>query len=221
MAELDFQAPFFNFYRFRKFNPLNNTMIKNILRCAFVFLVVSCSNEKTDGSQIVEKAAKNTESNFPIKRLNNSQDILDGIYAEYIKNHKDLQNIESEVSDIQNDKQLVIKIYNDVIGNSEDYYKSAEYRAKWIRDSATKKEILSLLRNSEESYFLKTKRLDELKREISQNYFEINNWYDAFKIRKTLGEIEKYQNEHPLKADSLENFIRKQENIINKLKTLK
>lgn len=221
MAELDFQAPFFYFYRFRKFNPLNNTMIKNILRCAFVFLVVSCSNEKTDGSQIVEKAAKNTESNFPIKRLNNSQDILDGIYAEYIKNHKDLQNIESEVSDIQNDKQLVTKIYNDVIGNSEDYYKSAEYRAKWIRDSATKKEILSLLRNSEESYFLKTKRLDELKRKISQNYFEIYNWYDVFKIRKTLGEIEKYQNEHPLKADSLENFIRKQENIINKLKTLK
>ena len=196
-------------------------MIKNILRCAFVFLVVSCSNEKTDGSQIVEKAAKNTESNFPIKRLNNSQDILDGIYAEYIKNHKDLQKLESEVSHIQNDKQLIIEIYNDVIGNSEDYYKSAEYRAKWIRDSATKKEILSLLRNSEESYFLKTKRLDELKRKISHNYFEIYNWYDAFKIRKTLREIEKYQNEHPLKADSLENFMRKQENIINKLKTLK
>lgn len=196
-------------------------MIKNIIRCAFIFLIVSCSNEKTDESQIVEKAAKNTESNFPIKRLSNSQDILDGIYAEYIKNHKDLQNIESEVSDIQNDKQLVTKIYNDVIGNSEDYYKSAEYRAKSIRDSAIKREILSLIRNSKQNYFVKIKRIDDLKREINQNYFEIYNWHNVFKIRKTLGEIEKYQNAHPLETDSLENFIRKQENIINKLKTLK
>lgn len=196
-------------------------MIKNIIRCAFIFLVVSCSNEKTDESQIVEKAAKNTESNFPIKRLSNSQDILDGIYAEYIKNHKDLQSIESEVYDIQNDKQLVIEIYNDVIGNSEDYYKSAEYRAKSIRDSATKKEILRLIRNSKQNYFVKIKKLDDLKSEIRQNYFEIYNWHNVFKIKMTLGEIEKYQNAHPLEADSLENFIRKQRNILTKLKNLK
>lgn len=99
--------------------------------------------------------------------------------------------------------------------------KSFNFEDKSIRDSGTKKEILSLLKNSEESYFLKTKRLNELKRKINQNYFEIYTWYDVFKIRKTLGEIEKYQNAHPLETDSLENFIRKQNDIINKLKTLK
>lgn len=132
-----------------------------------------------------------------------------------------MQSLDSKIADIQNDKHQIMKIYNDVIVNSENYYEIAEYRAKSIRDSGTKKEILSLLKNSEESYFLKTKRLNELKRKINQNYFEIYTWYDVFKIRKTLGEIEKYQNAHPLETDSLENFIRKQNDIINKLKTLK
>lgn len=196
-------------------------MIKKLINTAFIFLIVSCSDGKTDGTQMVEKAAENTESDFPIKRLRNTQDILDGIYTEYIKNNKDLQSLDSKIADIQNDKHQVMKIYNDVIGNSENYYEIAKYRAKSIRDSGTKKEILSLLRNSEESYFLKTKRLNELKRKINQNYFEIYTWYDVFKIRKTLGEIEKYQNAHPLETDSLENFIRKQNDIINKLKTLR
>jgi len=196
-------------------------MIKKLINAAFIFLIVSCSDGKTDGTQMVEKAAENTESDFPIKRLRNTQDILDGIYTEYIKNNKDMQSLDSKIADIQNDKHQIMKIYNDVIVNSENYYEIAEYRAKSIRDSGTKKEILSLLKNSEESYFLKTKRLNELKRKINQNYFEIYTWYDVFKIRKTLGEIEKYQNAHPLETDSLENFIRKQNDIINKLKTLK
>lgn len=196
-------------------------MIKKLINAAFIFLIVSCSDGKTDGTQMVEKAAENTESDFPIKRLKNTQDILDGIYTEYIKNNKDMQSLDSKIADIQNDKHQIMKIYNDVIVNSENYYEIAEYRAKSIRDSGTKKEILSLLKNSEESYFLKTKRLNELKRKINQNYFEIYTWYDIFKIRKTLGEIEKYQNAHPLETDSLENFIRKQNDIINKLKTLK
>ncbi|MEA1848498.1 hypothetical protein U9K52_06210 [Chryseobacterium sp. MHB01] len=196
-------------------------MIKKLINAAFIFLIVSCSDGKTDGTQMVEKAAENIESDFPIKRLRNTQDILDGIYTEYIKNNKDMQSLDSKIADIQNDKHQIMKIYNDVIVNSENYYEIAEYRAKSIRDSGTKKEILSLLKNSEESYFLKTKRLNELKRKINQNYFEIYTWYDVFKIRKTLGEIEKYQNAHPLETDSLENFIRKQNDIINKLKTLK
>jgi len=38
---------------------------------------------------------------------------------------------------------------------------------------------------------------------------------------KTLPEIEKYQNAHPLKTDSLETFIKKQNQLLNELKNLK
>ncbi|SHE40133.1 hypothetical protein [Chryseobacterium takakiae] len=93
-------------------------MIKKLINTAFIFLIVSCSDGKTDGTQMVEKAAENTESDFPIKRLRNTQDILDGIYTDYIKNNKDMQSLDSKIADIQNDKHQIMKIYNDVIVNS-------------------------------------------------------------------------------------------------------
>lgn len=49
----------------------------------------------------------------------------------------------------------------------------------------------------------------------------IHSHYSAFKIRKTLPEIEKYQNAHPLKTDSLEKFIEKQNKLLIELKNLK
>ncbi|WP_159436354.1 hypothetical protein [Chryseobacterium indoltheticum] len=49
----------------------------------------------------------------------------------------------------------------------------------------------------------------------------MNSLYNAFKIKKTLPEIEKYQNAHPLKTDSLNNFINKQNQLLNELKNLK
>lgn len=50
-----------------------------------------------------------------------------------------MQSLDSKIADIQNDKHQIMKIYNDVIVNSENYYEIAEYRAKSIRDSGTKK----------------------------------------------------------------------------------
>lgn len=196
-------------------------MIKNSITAALVLLLLSCSNKKSEETETVENAAKNTESSFPIKRLRKSENILDGIYTEFIKGHKDLEKLDAEVSNIQNDKQVIVQIYNDVISNSEDYYDIAEYRSKSIKDSAIRKEILQLLKKSEDNYLDKRKKLDQLKKVIGQNAFEISGLYNAFKIRKTLGEIEKYQKAHPLETDSLENFIRKQNDILNKLKNLK
>ncbi|WP_295212335.1 hypothetical protein [uncultured Chryseobacterium sp.] len=56
---------------------------------------------------------------------------------------------------------------------------------------------------------------------ISKNTETINNVYIVFKIRKTLPEIEKYQNAHPLKTDNLEHFIGKQDQLLNELKNIK
>lgn len=196
-------------------------VIKNSITAALVLLFLSCSNDKSKEVETVENAAKNTESSLPIKRLSRSQDILDGIYDEYIKSHKDLEHLDAEISRIQDDKQVVVQIYDDVTGNSEDYYDIAVKRAISIKDSGTRKEILALLKNSEDRYSVKTKKLDQLKREINRNALEVSGLYNVFKIRKTLGEIEKYQNAHPIETASLENFIRKQKDILNKLKNLK
>jgi hypothetical protein len=202
-------------------SKLKQTMKKILLASTLTLLLISCGETKPKTNEIVEKAAENTESSFPIKRLSKTQDILDGIYSEQIKNNEELKKLDEKVIAIQEDSRKMADIYKDIISNSEDYYKIAKNGAKIIRDSALKKEILNLVKNSSEKFSVKKKKLEELTRQVNYNHYRIYEFYDAFKIRKTLPEIEKYQNAHPLKTDSLNNFINKQNQLLNELKNLK
>lgn len=112
-------------------------------------------------------------------------------------------------------------IYNSIISNSEDYYLIAKNEAKAINDSVLRKEMTKLIKESSENYSLNVQKIKELKHQINRNKQSIYSIYSAFKIRKTLPEIEKYQNAHSLKTDSLNQFINKQNKLLEELKKLK
>ena len=195
-------------------------MKRIFLLSAFSLLIISCKESKTNDKEIVEKAADNTESSFPIKRMSNSQNILDGIYSELIKNDSQLKKLDEKVASIQNDSRIIEKIYDDVIKNSTDYYILAD-NAKTISDSILKKEILKLVNNSSEKFDLKKDKIEELKKQVRHNNYKTYSFYQALKIKKTIPEIEKYQRTHPLKTDSLTQFINKQNQLLNELKNMK
>ncbi|WP_267402989.1 MULTISPECIES: hypothetical protein [unclassified Chryseobacterium] len=196
-------------------------MKKILLSSALFLLIISCKENNNTDRNIVEKAAENTESSFPIKRLSKSQSIMDGIYSEKIKDDSKLLELDKRFQAIQNDSRIMKDLYDNVIKSSEDYYADAERRAKNIRDSALQKEVLNLLKNSSEKYDVKLNKLNELKVQINLNFIQLSSFYDAYKIKKTLPEIENYQDSHPLDTDSLESFIKKQNQLLNELKNLK
>ncbi|WP_139423509.1 hypothetical protein [Chryseobacterium mulctrae] len=195
-------------------------MKKIIITSTLFLLIVSC-NQKGAENKIVDTAAENTESSFPIKRMSNAQNILDGIYSELIKNDAELQKLDKKVNAITSDSKIMKELYSDIINNSNDYYNIAESNAKAINDSLLKKEILAIVTNSSEKFTQKKIKFEELVKQVNINNHKIYSFYQAFKIRKTLPEIEKYQNAHPLKTDSLNNFINKQNELLNELKNLK
>lgn len=195
-------------------------MKKIIITSTLFLLIVSC-NQKDAENKIVDTAAENTESSFPIKRMSNAQNILDGIYSELIKNDAELQKLDKKVNAITSDSKIMKELYSDIINNSNDYYNIAESNAKAINDSLLKKEILAIVTNSSEKFTQKKIKFEELVKQVNINNHKIYSFYQAFKIRKTLPEIEKYQNTHPLKTDSLNNFINKQNQLLNELKNLK
>ncbi|MEN4760323.1 hypothetical protein ABEG63_08340 [Chryseobacterium sp. C39-AII1] len=196
-------------------------MKKILLSSALFLLIISCKENNNTDRNIVEKAAENTESSFPIKRLSKSQSIIDGIYSEKIKDDSKLLELDKRFQAIQNDSRIMKDLYDNVTKSSEDYYADAERRAKNIMDSTLQKEVLDLLKNSSEKYNVKLNKLNELKVQINLNFVQLSSFYDAYKIKKTLPEIENYQDSHPLDTDSLENFIKKQNQLLNELKNLK
>ncbi|WP_415327367.1 hypothetical protein [Chryseobacterium sp. MMS23-Vi53] len=196
-------------------------MKKILLSSALFLLIISCKENNNTDRNIVEKAAENTESSFTINRLSKSQSIIDGIYSEKIKDDSKLLELDERFQGIQNDNRIMKDLYDNVTNSSEDYYADAERRAKNIMDSTLQKEVLDLLKNSSEKYDVKLNKLNELKVRINLNFIQLSSFYDAYKIKKTLPEIENYQDSHPLDTDSLENFIKKQNLLLNELKNLK
>ncbi|AZA54978.1 hypothetical protein [Chryseobacterium sp. G0201] len=196
--------------------------MKKILFSSILALsLISCSKVKSENDDLVENAAENTTSSIPIKRLKNTQTMLDAVYYEKIKNNESLKNLDKRFFSLQEDSRKIKDLYNDILSKSEEYYFDAEYQAKGIKDSTLRKEIINLVKNSSEKYEIKVKKLEEIKHQVDINYYKLYSFYNAFKIKKTLPEIEKYQNAHPLKTDSLNNFINKQNQLLNELKNLK
>ena len=74
---------------------------------------------------------------------------------------------------------------------------------------------------SSEKYELKTKNIKDLIQRINGNQSKIKDQYIVFRIKKTIPEIEKYQQAHPLKTDSLTQFINRQNQLLNELKNIK
>jgi len=195
--------------------------MKKILFASILALsLLSCSESKSQ-NDIVEKAAENTESSIPIKRLSKTQDIFNGIYDEKIKNDKEIKKVDEKISLMQEDAHKMQGIYSSLISNSEDYYLIAKNEAKSINDSVLRKEMIKLIEESSDKYYQKVQKIKDLKHKINRNKQSIYSLYAAFKIRKTLPEIEKYQNAHPLKTDSLNQFINKQNKLLEELKNLK
>ncbi|WP_027385415.1 hypothetical protein [Chryseobacterium gregarium] len=196
--------------------------MKKIFITSTLFLfIISCQENKTADNDMVEKAVENTESSFSIKRMSKSKAIIDGIYIEKIKDDEHLKGFHKRFLSLQNDSRIMKDLYDDIIRSSENYYADADMRTKNIMDSALQKEVLDLLKNSSEKYDVKINKLNALKIQVNFNIIKLNSFYDIYKIKKTLPEIENYQETHPLETDSLQNFINKQNRLLNELKNLK
>ena len=141
--------------------------------------MISCKKNISTENKIVEKAAENTESSFPIKRMSYSQDILDGMYSELIKNDPKLQAFDEKIISMQKNSSIIQKLNDDIIKNTSDYYEQAENSAKSIQDSVLKKEIMELVKNSSDNYYIKKDKFEELKRQLKINNQKIYSFYQA------------------------------------------
>jgi len=178
---------------------------------SFLFISSCRQEDKLTATKIVETASKNTSSDFPIKRLRNTQDIVDGMYSEILEKNKQLKDLDKKIAEIHDDSKIMNDLYNEMINNSKDYYLEAYRKISNLHDPVAKKEVLKIMAASSEKFENKISKLKKLKDQMRFNNHKIYAYYNVLKVRKTLPEIEKYQNAHPLKTDSLEKFIVKTE----------
>ncbi len=199
-------------------------IMKNILFASTLALsILSCQENKQQNSPTVENAVDNAESpvsgSFKSYRGNNIT--VDNIYSELIKNDKNLAALNSRIVKTLEETEKVFAVYNSILETTNSYYQDANERTKDITDSLVKQQVEKEISASADRYDLKVKDITDHISQITKNNEKLVSTYTAFKIRKTLPEIEKYQNAHPLKIDSLNTFISKQNKLLEELKKFK
>ncbi|WP_394660129.1 hypothetical protein [uncultured Chryseobacterium sp.] len=198
-------------------------MKRTLLTATLSLLIFSCEENRSENKPLVENAVDKTDSplkgSFESSRYDDN--MIDKIYSELIKNDKKLSALDEKILKIHEEESKVIREYENIFIKSEAYYRDAKNQSNSITDSLLKHQIKNQLKLSADKYDIKVKNMKALISRISKNTETINNVYIVFKIRKTLPEIEKYQNAHPLKTDNLEHFIGKQDQLLNELKNIK
>lgn len=197
-------------------------MKKIFIASSLLLLIVSCS-KKSENNPVENNAVDKVESSVytSLKSGRGKGNMVLDIYYELLKNDKKLQDIDQKIKITNEDSESVISKYETIINKSDTYYLDAQSLTRSISDSLLKKNIEKQIQLSYDHYDLKTKKIKDLIVKIIFNKTQIHNQYLAFQIKKTLPEIEKYQNAHPLKTDSLNNFINKQNQLLNELKNMK
>jgi hypothetical protein len=201
-------------------------MKKILFASTLALSLLSCRENKARQAPTVENAVDNAESSVSssIKkntRYSSGGNLVYEIYQELIKNNKALQELDTRIENIHKETDTVLSEYDEIIGKSETYYNDAAALSNSITDSISKKQIEKEIKESSEKYDAKNQSIRDLISKIKANKAALYNEYIVFKIRKTLPEIEKYQNAHPLKTDSLNQFINKQNKLLEELKKLK
>lgn len=204
-----------------------HTMKKILFASILALSLLSCRENQSKQAPVVENAVDNAESSVSGAIKKNTRyssregNLVHEIYQELIKNDKNLQDLDTKIDNIQKDTETSISEYDDIIGKSETYYNDASALSNSVTDSVTKKQIEKEIKASAEKYDLKTQTIRNLIAKIKANRTTLHDQYLVFKIRKTLPEIEKYQSAHPLKTDHLDQFINKQNKLLEELKNLK
>ncbi len=190
---------------------------------SLILLLFSCKEKQSENLPKVDNAVDNAESSASssITRFSKGGNIVHDIYNELMKKDKTLQDLNQRIISTNQKTDDVVSEYDAVINKSETYYSDATALASSITDSTAKKTLEKVIKASSDQYDLKIKHIRDLVDEIHKNRVKLHDEYIAFKIRKTLPEIEKYQQAHPVKTDSLDNFIKKQNALLNELKNLK
>ena len=196
--------------------------MKNILIITTLVLLFSCK-EKTENA-VVAAGNSNVISSVESKtgsRYSKGSSLIDAIYFEMIKDDKVFQALDEEINLIRKNSDELISQKQELLIKPSEYYGEVNREIAMIKDSILKKEMKNFIKESSDNFTRKEKELEMVIKDLEINNGRINDYYNFFKIKKTLPEIEKYQNQNPLKLEELEKMIADQNQLLEKLKNMK
>lgn len=174
-----------------------------------------------DKGNVVDEVGSSKRIDPFNKNYRSNDGMVEDIYKQLILNDKELIKLDTKIKDLRENSNEVIAEYNSVLSKSDNYYKDAFEKTKNFSDSLARAAMDSLTMKSFTNYEAKTKNVRSLITISENNLKRIDEIYATFKIKRTMAEIEKYQNNHAFDLKNLNNLINKQTQTLSELKQAK
>lgn len=200
--------------------------MKKILYVSCAFFWFSCSENSSRNSKannptnVIEEAESSASSSLSKSGSRYGGNMVDEIFGALLDKNENLKKLDEKILNLQKESTKIISENEKVISKSANYYADAKSKTESISDSLTKKSALEMIKQSSDRFDLKTQKLRELIGQAKLNSQKIDDTYTIFKIKKTIPEIEKYQNDNPIELNNLNNYINRQSQLLSELKKI-
>ena len=195
--------------------------MKNLLIVTILLLVFSCKDKSANEIEAQDDNVISSVESKSFTRYSKGSSLIDEIYFELTKNDVRLKMLDDEINLIIKKSKELIAQKEKILEKPTEYFNNVNGKIMNITDSLLKKEMQNFIKPSLENFNKKKEDLRLIVMQIQRNNRKITEFYDAFKIKKTLPEIEKYQKQNPLNLNDLDKMISEQNHLLDKLKNLK
>ena len=185
-----------------------------------LFLMISCGDNSilstTKEKDVIAKVGSES-----FERYSKGSSLLDGIYFELVKDDKNLLALEKAMDDLNKNKLKSLADADNIMDKPNQYFAEIDAFIPNIKDSLLRKEIEAVYRTAKNNNTKRRADLDGMKTRIKEDQKQINDIYTAFKIKKTIPIIEKYQEQNPINIEDLNKIIDEQKKHLEEVKKLK
>lgn len=203
--------------------------MKNFAYLLLPILLTSCkentsikknSDTPAEQTNVVENIDAKSTDPFQ-KSYRTNAGMVNDIYNQLVLSDKNLAKLDTQIKNLNTKTEEVISVYENVLSNSDNYYKDALQKTESFQDSIMRKKVDSLMNQSAKKYDDKNANVKKFIAAAKKNIAVINDNYTTFKIYKTLSEIEKYQNNNSFDVTNLNDLMSEQNKILTDLKNTK
>ncbi|GAA4212414.1 hypothetical protein GCM10022289_43290 [Pedobacter jeongneungensis] len=171
-------------------------MKKNMIYGIVLCTAFSCNDAETQTNNKETPAALQDDKSYNIISKRGSGDLIENLYADAVSKDSALKKLAESINEIRDEKTDSLKKFDIYDGKNQEYFTSANYHLKKIKDSLLRKSLTTLIAKNLEEYNDKVSSHRKLVKTINAKMVSLNDLELALKVSRTFPLIKKYQKEN-------------------------
>ncbi len=199
---------------------MKRSVFITLVAICFLFFACSDSNTQTQEKAAIPKALQEKSQLENYSARSGYGDLIESLYSDVVEKSPELKNLETEISNLRENKDDSLKLFNDFNSKSKSYYSSATHYMRQVSDSVLRKEIASLIQKSSANYDASVLPFTNLLKAIDTKTASLSDLHILLKLKTTLPLIENYQKNNLPSVKPIQGYLNNIDQTVKRADTL-